>query len=339
MATTIAFFDVTTKEKESFEHYFNGSRFKLLLFEKTANEVAAYEYKDAEIISIYTTSHIDAKILTHTPKLKLITCRSTGYDNVNLKDASKYKVTVCNVPAYGQTTVAEYAIMLMLMSVRKMPAVLKSVDEGQVDYKRLTGYTLHGKTLGVVGTGKIGQSVIAVAKAMGMHVIGFDPFENAEAAKKLGFSYVKLPDLLAGADLVTLHAPLTKDNKHIINKRAFETMKDHAILINTARGELVDTAALIEALRNKQIAAAALDVIEGERTIDFNTEHDLLRADGKVMYEIAEIDMLSKMNNVILSPHNAFNSREALQIIRKTTAENINLFLDGKPQNVVGIKA
>lgn len=338
MPTTIAFFDVTTKEKESFEHYFSGSSFKLLLFDKAISKVPVYDYKDAEVISIYTTSNIDSGILAHTPKLKLITCRSTGFDNVDLKTCVKHKVTVCNVPAYGQTTVAEYAIMLMLMTVRKIPAVLKSVHEGQVDYKKLTGFTLHGKTLGVVGTGKIGQAVIKTAKAIGMHVIGYDPFPNNEAEKQLGFSYVKLPELLAGADIVTLHAPLTKDNKHLIDKKALEIMKDRAILINTARGELVDTAALIEALMNKQIAAAALDVIEGERTIDFDTEHDLLRADGKVMYEIAEIDMLSKMNNVILSPHNAFNSREALQIIRKTTAENIQAFLGGKPQNVVEIK-
>lgn len=338
MATIIAIFDVTTKEKESFEHYFTGSKYKLLLFTGPASEVPVYEYKDAEIISVYTTSNIDAEFFTHSPKLKLITCRSTGFDNIDLVEAKKRNVTVCNVPAYGQTTVAEYAIMLMLMSVRKIPAVLKSVAEGQVDYKRLTGFTLQGKTLGVIGTGKIGQSVIAITKAMGMHIIAFDPFANNEAANKLGFSYVKLPELLAGADIVTLHAPLTPENKHMINKEALEKMKDHAILINTARGELVDTEALIEALRSKQIAGAALDVIEGERAIDIESEHDLLRTNGKVMYQVAAVDMLSKMNNVILTPHNAFNSREGLHILRKTTAENIHAFLDGKPQNVVELK-
>ena len=281
MATTIAFFDVTTKERESFEHYFTGSKYKLLLFNESAGKIPAYEYKDAEVVSVYTTSNIDNDFIAHSPKLKLITCRSTGFDNIDLKSANKHKVTVCNVPAYGQTTVAEYAILLMLMSVRKIPAVLKSVTEGQVDYKKLTGYTLHGKTLGIIGTGKIGQSVITIAKAMGMHIVAFDPYPNEDAATKLGFSYVKLPELLAGADLVSLHAPLTPKNKHMINKQALELMKNHAILINTARGELVDTEALIEALRNKQIAGAALDVIEGERTIDIESEHDLLRAERK----------------------------------------------------------
>lgn len=335
MATVIAIFDITTKEKESFERYFTGSKFKVLMFEGTIAKTPIYEYKDAEIVSIYTTSQVNSEILAHMPKLRLIACRSTGFDNVDAKAAKKHNVTICNVPAYGQTTVAEYAIMLMLMMARKMPAVLSSVEDGQIEYKKLTGFTLHGKTLGVVGTGKIGQAVIAIAKAIGMHIIAFDPFPNIEAAKKLGFSYVKLPELLAGADIVTLHAPLTPENKHLISKKQLEQMKQRAILINTARGELVDTVALIEALRSKHIAGAALDVIEGERTMDANTEHDLLRADEKVLFEIAEIDLLSKMKNVILSPHNAFNSAEALHIIRKTTTENITGFLAGKPQNVV----
>lgn len=337
MATTIAFFDITPKEKVSFEHYFTGSKFKVLFFDEPIGKIPAYEYKSAEVISIYTTSHVDQTILSHMPKLRLIACRSTGFDNVDAKAAKKHNVTICNVPAYGQTTVAEYAIMLMLMMARKMPAVLSSVEDGQIEYKKLTGFTLHGKTLGVVGTGKIGQAVIATARAIGMHIIAFDPFPNIEAARKLGFSYVKLPELLAGADIVTLHAPLTPENKHLISKKQLEQMKQRAILINTARGELVDTVALIEALRSKHIAGAALDVIEGERTMDANTEHDLLRADEKVLFEIAEIDLLSKMNNVILSPHNAFNSAEALHIIRKTTAENITGFLAGKPQNVVKV--
>lgn len=130
MATTIAFFDITPKEKVSFEHYFTGSKFKVLFFDEPIGKIPAYEYKSAEVISIYTTSHVDQTILSHMPKLRLIACRSTGFDNVDVGVCNKHKVAVCNVPGYGQTTVAEYAIMLMLMTVRKIPAVLKAVDEG-----------------------------------------------------------------------------------------------------------------------------------------------------------------------------------------------------------------
>lgn len=170
-----------------------------------------------------------------------------------------------------------------------------------------------------------------------MHIVAYDPYPNKQAAADLGFSYVKLPELFKGANIVTLHAPLTPQTKHIVDSKALKLMSEHAILINTARGELVETPALIEALRTNQIAAAALDVIEGERTIDGDIENDLFRANKEILFEIAEIDILSKMNNVILSPHNAFNSNEALHIIRKTTAENINLFLAGKPQNVIEV--
>lgn len=338
MPTTIAFFDVTPKEKVSFEHYFTGSKFKVLFFNEPIGKIAAYDYKSADIISVYTTSHIDSTILSHAPKLKLIACRSTGFDNIDIEACQKRKVAVCNVPGYGQTTVAEYTIMLMLMTVRKMPAVLKAVSEGHIDYNHLTGTTLHGKTLGVIGTGKIGLSVIKIAKSMGMHIVAYDPYPNEQAAKTIGFSYIKLQDLFKGADIITLHAPLTPDTRHIVDAKALKLMSEHSILINTARGELVETQALIEALRTHQIAAAALDVIEGERTIDGEIEHDLFRANREILFEIAEIDILSKMNNVILSPHNAFNSKEALYFIRKTTVENINAFLAGKPQNIVELK-
>lgn len=335
MATTIAFFDITTKERESFSHYFTGPKFDLKFFDKPINQVPVYDYKDTEVVSVYVTSQLNSEIVNQSTKLKLITTRATGTDNIDIKSCTKHNVTVCNVPAYGQTTVAEYAIMLMLLSARKFPQVLRAVQERHVNYPRLTGHTLHGKTLGVVGTGKIGLAVIEIAKAIGMHVVAYDPYENAQAARKFGFSYVKLDHLLSSADIVSLHCPMSKENTHIIDESALNKMKDRAILVNTARGELVDTKALLQALKDNKIAGTALDVIEGEQMIDIDMESSLFRANKEVLTEIAEIDMLSKMKNVILSPHNAFNSQEALHIIRHTTAQNIQAFLDGKPQNVV----
>lgn len=335
MPTTIAFFDTTPKEKSSFEHYFAGSKFKLHLFSEPIQKVPMYEFKEAQIVSIFTPSRIDANIISHLPKLKYIAARSTGVDNIDGKACKKHGISIGNVPGYGQTTVAEYALMLMLMLARKMPAVQEAVESGHIAYKKLTGFTLHGKTLGVIGTGKIGMSVVAVAKALGMHVVAHDPFPNHELASKFSFSYVTTDDLFRGADVVSLHAPLTPRTKHIINEKTLGLMKETAILINTARGELVDTSALIEALQSKKIAGAAVDVIEGERTLDMDIESELLLGDSRVAYEIAELDILSKMQNVILSPHNAFNSNEALQFIRKTTALNIQAFLSAKPTNVV----
>lgn len=333
MSTTIAFFDATAKEKSSFEHYFAGPKFKLLMFSEPIQKVPVYEFKEAQIVSIFTPSHIDAAIMSHLPKLKYIAARSTGIDNIDTGACKKQGIAIGNVPGYGQTTVAEYAVMLMLMLARKMPSVQEAIKSGHIPYKKLTGFTLHGKTLGVVGTGKIGMSVVAIAKAMGMHVIAHDPFPNHELAEKYSFSYVSVHELFKGADVITLHTPLTPRTKHIINEKSLNSMKESAILINTARGELVETSALIRALQSKKIAGAAMDVIEGERTLDVDIESELFLGNSKVAFEIAEVDILSKMSNVILSPHNAFNSNEALQFIRKTTALNIQGFLQGKLQN------
>ena len=335
MATTIAFFDTTTSEKTSFERYFTGPKYKLHIFDKTIAEVPLYEYKDADVVSVFTASNVDASTIASLPRLKFIAVRATGTNNIDTKACQKHQVAISNVPAYGQTTVAEYTILLALMMARKMPAVMGSVESGQIDYHRLTGFTLQGKTLGIVGTGKIGMSVALIAKAMGMHIVAYDPYPNEAMEDKIGFSYVSLVDLFKGADIVTLHAPLMPATKYIINKKSLGLMKDSAILINTSRGELVKTIDLIEALKNKLIAGAALDVIEGERTLDVDTETDLLLGDKKTSFEIAELDVLTKMNNVIISPHNAFNSHEALHIIRKTTAQNIHGFLSGNSQNLI----
>ena len=335
MATTIAFFDTTTSERISFERYFTGPKYKLHIFDKTIAEVPLYEYKDADIVSVFTASNVDGAIIASLPRLKFIAVRATGTNNIDVKACQEHRVAISNVPAYGQTTVAEYAIMLMLMMARKMPAVLDSVQAGQIDYRKLIGFTLEGKTIGIIGTGKIGMSVAMIAKTMGMHIVAYDPFPNDAMQDKIGFSYVNLTDLLKGADIVTLHAPLMPATKHIINQKALGLMKDSAILINTARGELVKTIDLIEALKNKLIAGAALDVIEGERTLDVDIETELLLGDQKASFEIAGLDILTKMNNVIISPHNAFNSHEALHIIRKTTAQNIHGFLAGNPQNLI----
>jgi D-lactate dehydrogenase len=335
MSTTIAFFEVTEKEKVSFERYFHGNKYKLLIFDKPLSEIASYEYKEAQVISVFNSSKIDESIIAHMPKLEFIAVRSTGYDNIDLKACKKHRISVSNVPGYGRTTVAEYAIMLMLMLYHKMPAVMSSVSEGKINYKKLTGQVVAGKTLGIIGAGRVGTAVARIAVALGMHVIAYDPYPHQEASEAIGYSYVDINELLKGADIITLHATLNPSSKHMINTSTLNMMKESAILINTARGPLVNTIELVEALKGKEIAGAALDCIEGEGTIDLDIETDLLLGNKDSIYEIAEVDILSKMNNVILSPHNAFNSAESLAILRKTTAQNIHCFLSSHPQNLV----
>lgn len=336
MATHITFFDTTSVERSSFEKYFAGAEYQLRFFTEPLEQVPVYEYKDSDVISVYVTSRVDSKTLTHLPKLKCIACRSTGFDNIDLAAAKKHSITVTNVAGYGKSTVAEYSFMLMLALARKLPQVTNSFKTGQIDYPHLTGFTLNGKTLGVVGTGKIGLAVITIAKAFSMHVVAFDPFQNKEAAQQLQFEYVTLHELFAKSDIVSLHAPMTKENYHLINASALSKMKPKALLINTARGELVDTRALIAALQDHQIAGAGLDVLEGEPVLEKDNEIELFRSGKKQITEfVTEHDILTKMQNVIVSPHNAFNTHEALQFIRYTTVQNIIAFLEGKPTNVI----
>jgi len=335
VATTIAFFETTEKEKVSFERYFHGSKYKVLIFHKPITEIPYYEYKEAEIISVFNSSKIDDSVISHLPKLKMIAVRATGYDNVDLKVCKRREVAVANVPGYGKTTVAEYAIMLMLMLNHKMPMVNESVKTGDINYKKLTGNVVFGKTLGIIGAGRVGTSVARIARALGMHVIAYDPYPNEDAANEIGYSYAKLNEVLKGADIVTIHATLNPSSHHMINKSTLKMMKDSATLINTARGAIVNTFDLVEALKSKDISGAALDCIEGEQTLDLDIETELLLGNKSSFYDLAEVDILSKMKNVILSPHNAFNSNESLYILRKTTAQNIYGFMNGNPQNLV----
>lgn len=300
------------------------------------NEETITMATDAEVISVFVTSKITEGMLSKLPSLKYIVCRSTGYDNIDIKAAKKHDVVVCNVPNYGEHTVAEYAFTLLLSLTRKLQDSISQVQQGQIDHTKLVGTDLAGSTLGVVGAGRIGQRLIKIAKGFEMNIIAYDPFPKPEVAKQLGFEYVELDELYSRADVVSLHVPGGKDNKKLIDKDALAKFKDGAILINTARGDLVDNLALIDALQSGKLSGVGLDVLDGEAMIDIDHEMALLKQGSSRELKLStELDVLEKMPNVILSPHNAYNTNQALQRIRKSTVETIIDFANSKVQNQV----
>jgi len=290
---------------------------------------------DADIVSPFVYSKLTAARLSKLPGLKLITTRSTGFDHIDMAECARRGITVCNVPFYGENTVAEHTFALILALSRKVHEAFVRVRAANFSLDGLRGFDLKGKTIGVVGAGRIGLHVIRIARGFGMKVLATDVKQDHFWAEVLGFDYVGLDELLAHSDIITLHAPHNKHTHHLINRRNFDKIKPGAILINTARGGLVDTEALLIALEKGILAGAGLDVLEGEEAI---LEESALLGDeanpGKLRMAIQN-HLILKKPNVVFTPHNAFNSQEALERILDTTAENIASFVAGSPKNVV----
>ncbi len=295
---------------------------------------------DTEVISGFVTSVVTSEIIEKLPKLKLIACRSTGFNNIDLQAAEAHGVTVVNVPSYGEKTVAEYAFSLLLALSRKLPQAIGSIDTA--DQPHMMGFDLNGKTLGVIGTGRIGMNAIRIAKGFAMEVIAYDPFPKPEMATEIGFTYVDFDTLLANSDVISLHVPFTGSNAHLINDAAIAKMKKGVTLINTSRGELVDTAALLRGLQDGHIGHAGLDVFEDEHIMSLKGVLELIQdkhvSTSEDYFHSIEMLALQKFPNVILTPHNAFNTLEALGRINQTTADNIVKFWYGNIPNKVSVQ-
>lgn len=289
---------------------------------------------DAEVVSVFVSSTVTRQMIEAMPRLKLIACRSTGFNNIDLVAAEEHGITVVNVPLYGENTVAEYAFALLLTLTRRIPASLQSGMDTSRD--ALMGIDLSQKVIGVVGTGHIGQHAIAIAKGFNMEVLAHDPYPKQEIADEMGFSYVDLDELFARSDVITLHAPYTPQTHHLVNSEALSKMKSSAILVNTSRGELVDVDELVTALYDKRIAGAALDVVEDEVLLKSKKDVELVRdhtASEETLMHGLGIMALQKMPNVLVTPHNAYNTIEAVDRINKTTTENIVKFWYGETPN------
>jgi D-lactate dehydrogenase len=291
---------------------------------------------DAAILCTFIESHIGSAELSRFPALKLIATRSTGFDHIDLLAAKARGIAVANVPFYGENTVAEFAFALLLALSRRIIDADERVRDGTFSPKGLRGFDLSGKTIGIIGTGHIGAHMIRMCKGFGMKVIGFDAFPNAELSHTLDFTYLPLTELLAASDIITLHVPYNKQTHHLINKENIGSIKKGAYLINTARGAVVETEALVEALKSEILAGAGLDVLEEEG--DLADETILLTAPHPREEELRialENHYLISHPRVIVTPHLAFNTQEAVERILDTTIENIKGFAAGTPSNIV----
>jgi D-lactate dehydrogenase len=289
-----------------------------------------------EILSVFVNSRLGENELSVLPALKLIATRSTGYDHIDTKYCSKRGITVSNVPVYGDNTVAEHTFALILALSRKVIQSHERARTGHFSPAGLQGFDLRNKTLGVIGTGHIGVHVIRIARGFMMKVIALDSRPDKRLADALDFDYVDSLDvMLQASDIVTLHTPLLPATHHMINRENIWRMKKGALLINTARGGLVDTDSLLAALEAGHCGGAGLDVFEGETLI--SEEKQLLSNEYNIdqLRTVVKNLVLLRRENVVVTPHIAFNSNEALERILLTTAQNIQAFEAGKPGNVV----
>jgi len=264
----IAFFGVKSWEREIIEKEIAKlDSFGIGIFEDEVQdniEVAA-KY---DIISPFVYSKFNKQTLDKLPNLKMVATRSTGFDHIDVKECEKKKIVWKNVPVYGSSTVAEYTFALMLGITRKIVEAHQSVENGEFNPEGLTGMDLTGKTLGVIGCGNIGQNVVKIARAFGMKVLGVDPILKPEMAKKIGCKLVDIETCLKESDIVTLHVPSIKETFHMIDKKNIKLMKKGSYLINTSRGAVVETEAILWALNNKILVGAGLDTTEDESELE-----------------------------------------------------------------------
>ena len=336
----IAFFEIfseiLSKEKDALKKFFHND--SVSFFSEKLSQKNADSIKDAEIISVFTNSSVDKDIIDLLPNLKFINTTSTGFDHIDVNYCAKKGIKVSNVPAYGSVTVAEFTFALLLNLSRKVEKANNRLrQDDDFDITALRGFDLKNKTLGVIGTGKIGKNVIKIAHGFGMNVIAYDLYPDLVFAKENNFTYKNFDEIISDSNIITLHTPYNKENHHLINKKNISMMKRGVYLINTARGALIDTPALLWGLQEGIIAGAGLDVLENER--DLKEEIKILSSGQVDMIKdyktLLEDHVLIDMPNVTVTPHIAFYSKEAEEAIMRVTVDNIRGFISGAPINLV----
>jgi D-lactate dehydrogenase len=329
--STIVFAELEPWEKEFMAEHLNHH--ELLFFDEPLSAENVHRFKSVDIAAIFIFSKMTSEVLSALPRLRLISTMSTGFDHVDLEGCRKRAIVVSHVPAYGENTVAEHTFALILSLTRKIVESVERTRRVNFELTGLRGRDLQGKTLGVVGTGKIGRNVVRIARGFGMRVLAYDAAPSLSASEA---DYVSFEELLARSDIVTFHVPLNSGTRHMLNRTNIGTLKRGALLINTARGGVVETAAIIEGLRAGILGGAGLDVLEEETGI--KEEIQVLEEPFQERFDLRTLlaqHVLLSHPNVYITPHSAFYSIEALQRIMQTTVDNITGFLRGKPINVV----
>ena len=309
----VAFYDAKAYDRPSFEHYGSLHDMRFRFLETKLNEDTVALAKDCDAVCVFVNDTVNAAVIDqlHEYGVKLIALRSAGYNNVDVK-AAFGKIHVVHVPAYSPYAVAEHAIALLLTSVRRIHKAYNRTREFNFSLNGLTGFDFHGKTVGVVGTGRIGRIFIDICRGFGMKVLAYDRFPAGDS----GIKYVSTDELFEKSDIISLHCPLTDETRHMIDAAAIEKMKKGVVIVNTSRGGLIDTEALLEGIKARKIGAACLDVYEEEADIFFEDRS------GHILND----DLLSRlisMPNVIVTSHQAFLTEEALNNIAETTVNNI----------------
>lgn len=330
MSTKLAVFDAKPYDRQFFEQESKEKGIQIKFYTSKLSMDTVNLAKGYDAVSAFVNDDLSSPVIEELHKLgiRLIAMRCAGYNNVDLH-AAKGKIPVVRVPAYSPYAVAEHAIALMMSLNRKIHRAYYRTRDNNFALSGFMGFDMHGKTAGILGTGKIGQIVIHILKGFGMKILAYDAYPNEEFAEKEGISYVDLDTLYENADIISLHCPLVKNTHHILGKEAFSKMKEGVMLINTSRGGLIDSKALIKALKYKKIGSAGLDVYEEEGDYFFEDHSD----------SVVDDDVLGRLlsfNNVLLTSHQAFFTQEALTNIAETTLENIEqFFVHNKLQNAI----
>jgi D-lactate dehydrogenase len=331
----VVFFETATWERRYLKRALASLKPQVRFVAEPLTDATRRLADGADIISVFIYSTLSAGLIRRLPRLKFIATRSTGFDHIDLAACRRRRIVVSNVPSYGENTVAEHTFALILALSRNIHKAYIKTIKGDFSLEGLQGFDLKGKTLGVVGAGHIGLHVIKMAKGFGMDVLVHDTRKSPFLSEVLDYQYVPLTTLLRRSDIVSLHVPYMPATHHLMNRDTFRLMKRGALLINTARGGLVETGALVEALDEGRVGGAGLDVLEGEELV--KEERQLLSKDfsKEKLVTVLRNNILLHRENVVITPHIAFDSREALQRILDTTAANIRGFLAGAPTNAV----
>lgn len=321
----IAFFDTRSYDKEAFTKENEKFGYEIDFFDFKLNEKTALTAKGFDAVCVFVNDVVNADVISILKNcgIKIILLRCAGFNNVDLAAAEKAGIKVVRVPAYSPHAVAEHGAALLLSLTRHIPQAYLRTKTVNFNIEGLTGRDLFGLTAGVFGTGKIGQCMADILKGFGMKVICYDPFPNEKWAKEKGFSYVDIDSIFKESDVLSFHCPLTDETYHIVNHDNMKKMKSDAVIINTGRGALIDTKALVHALKHKHIGGAALDVYEEESAFFFKD----------CSAEIIADDVLARLltfPNVLITGHQAFLTTTALSNIAEVTLNNFSSFLSGK---------